>query len=177
MKEQTVPIGSLCRVLNLSDRRIQQLVKEGVLTKEERGRYPFLTNIKNYVLYLQARVDGNSTGVIDLDEARKRKLQAEAMLSELELQTAQGNTISVADHGDTIGKLGDTLKGRLLVMPSKLAPALALETKQSLCKQIVEDEVRSTLTEISRIVSDDELRIKERTGGKEETVSEVSSAS
>ena len=71
MKEQTVPIGSLCRVLNLSDRRIQQLVKEGVLTKEERGRYPFLTNIKNYVLYLQARVDGNSTGVIDLDEARK----------------------------------------------------------------------------------------------------------
>ena len=177
MKEQTVPVGSLCRVLNIGDRRVQQLVKEGVLTKEERGRYPFLTNIKNYVLYLQARVDGNATGVIDLADARKRKLQAEAMLSELELQTAQGNTISVADHGDTIGKLGDTLKGRLLVMPSKLAPALALETKQSLCKQIVEDEIRSCLTEIARVVSDDELRIKERTGGKEETVSEVSSAS
>ena len=62
-------------------------------------------------------------------------------------------------------------------MPSNLAPALALETKQSLCKQIVEDEVRSTLTEISRIVSDDELRIKERTSGEEETVSEVSTAS
>ena len=177
MKEQTVPIGSLGRVLNLGDRRIQQLVKEGVLTKEERGRYPFLTNIKSYVMYLQSRVDGNASGVIDLDEARKRKLQAEAMLSELELQTAQGNTISVADHGDTIGKLGDTLKGRLLVMPSKLAPALALETKQGLCKQIVEDEIRRTLKEIARVVSDDEHRIKERTGGEEETVGAVSTAS
>jgi len=177
MKEQTVPVGSLCRVLNISERRVQQLVKEGVLTKEERGRYPFLTNIKNYVMYLQSRVDGNAKGVIDLDKARKRKLHAEAMLVELELETAQGNTISVADHGDTIGKLGDTLKGRLLVMPSKLAPALALETKQGLCKQIVEDEIRSTLTEISRVVSDDELRIKKRTGGEEETIGAVSTAS
>ena len=177
MKEQTVPVGSLCRVLNISERRVQQLVKEGVLTKEERGSYPFLTNIKNYVMYLQSRVDGNAKGVIDLDEARKRKLHAEAMLVELELETAQGNTISVADHGDTIGRLGDTLKGRLLVMPSKLAPALALETKQGLCKQIVEDEIRSTLTEISRVVSDDELRIKKRTGGEEETIGAVSTAS
>ena len=31
MNEQTVAIGALGRVINLSDRRIQQLVKEGVL--------------------------------------------------------------------------------------------------------------------------------------------------
>ena len=177
MKEQTVPIGSLGKVLNLGERRIQQLVKEGVLSKEERGRYPFMSNVKSYVMYLQSRVDGNSSGVIDLDEARKRKLQAEAMLAELELERTQENTISVAEHGESIGKLGDTLKGRLLVMPSKLAPALALETKQGLCKQIVDDEIRSTLKEISRVVSDDELRIKERTGGEEETIGAVSTAS
>ena len=50
MKEQTVPIGSLGSVLNLGERRIQQLVKEGVLTKEEGGRYRFMTNVKNYVM-------------------------------------------------------------------------------------------------------------------------------
>ena len=128
MKEQTVPIGSLGSVLNLSERRIQQLVKEGVLSKEERGRYPFMTNVKGYVMNLQSRVDGNNSGIIDLDEARKRKLQAEAMMAELELERTQENTISVADHGEFVGKLGDALKGRLMVLPSKLAPALALET-------------------------------------------------
>tara|TARA_B100000579_G_C22675422_1_gene777716 strand:- start:36 stop:569 length:534 start_codon:yes stop_codon:yes gene_type:complete len=177
MKEQTVPIGSLGSVLNLSERRIQQLVKEGVLSKEERGRYPFMTNVKGYVMYLQSRVDGNNTGIIDLDEARKRKLQAEAMMAELELERTQENTISVADHGEFVGKLGDALKGRLMVLPSKLAPALALETKQGLCKQIVEDEIRSVLKEISRVISDDELRSSKGESGTKKTGNAVSSAS
>ena len=46
MNEQTVAIGALGRVINLSDRRIQQLVKEGVLERHEKGRYPFLSNVK-----------------------------------------------------------------------------------------------------------------------------------
>tara|TARA_R110000765_G_scaffold191080_1_gene296204 strand:- start:389 stop:919 length:531 start_codon:yes stop_codon:yes gene_type:complete len=176
MKEQTVPIASLCRVLNLGERRIQQMVKEGILIKEERGRYPFLSNIKNYVMYLQMRVDGGGK-VLDLDDARKRKLHAEAMLVELELADAQKNTISISDHGEVVGSLGDIIRGRLLVLPSKLAPALALETKQGLCKQIIEDEIRSTLAEIARIVSDDGNRKPESVAGKEETIKAVSSSS
>ena len=79
MNEQTVAIGALGRVINLSDRRIQQLVKEGVLERHEKGRYPFLSNVKAYVVYLQARTDGGGT-VIDLEDARKWKLGAEARL-------------------------------------------------------------------------------------------------
>ena len=75
MNEQTVAIGALGRVINLSDRRIQQLVKEGVLERHEKGRYPFLSNVKAYVVYLQARADGGGT-VLDLEDARKRKLGA-----------------------------------------------------------------------------------------------------
>ena len=176
MNDQTVPIGSLSKVLNLSERRIQQMVKEGILIKEERGRYPFLSNIKSYVMYLQMRVDGGGK-VLDLDDARKRKLHAEAMLVELELADAQKNTISISDHGEVVGTLGDIIRGRLLVLPSKLAPALALENKQGLCKQIIEDEIRSTLAEIARIVSDDENRTSESKGRAEETIKEISTAS
>ena len=176
MNEQTVPIGALSRVLNLSERRIQQMVKESILIKEERGRYPFLSNIKNYVMYLQMRVEGGGK-VLDLDDARKRKLHAEAMLVELELADAQKNTISILDHGEVVGSLGDIIRGRLLVLPSKLAPALALETKQGLCKQIIEDEIRSTLAEIARIVSDDGNRKPESVAGEKETIKAVSSSS
>ncbi len=175
MKEQTVPIGSLCKVLNLGERRVQQMVKEGILIKEERGRYPFLSNIKNYVMYLQSRVDGNGK-VLDLDDARKRKLHAEALLVELELETAQKNTIAISDHGEVIGSLGDIIRGRLLVLPSKLAPALALESKQGLCKQIIEDEIRSTLAEIARLVPDDGSGSRESKAGKKKTSKTVSTA-
>ena len=70
MNEQIVAIGALGRVINLSDRRIQQLMKEGVLERHEKGRYPILSNVKAYVIYLQARVDCGGT-VIELEDARQ----------------------------------------------------------------------------------------------------------
>ena len=70
MNEQTVVIGALGRVINLTDRRIQQLVKEGVLTRHEKGRYPFLSNVKAHVVYLQAQADCGGT-VIELEDARQ----------------------------------------------------------------------------------------------------------
>ena len=82
MNEQTVAIGALWRVINLSDRRIQQLVKEGVLERHEKGRYPFLSNIMARV-YIQARADGGGT-VIDSEDARKPKLDADARLAEID---------------------------------------------------------------------------------------------
>ena len=78
-----VAIGTLGRVINLSDRRIQQLVKEGVLERHEKGRYPFLSNVKAYVVYLQARADGGGT-VIDSEDARKPILDADARLAEID---------------------------------------------------------------------------------------------
>ena len=47
MNEQTVAIAALGRGINLSDRRIQQLVKEGVLEMHEKSRYTFLSNVIN----------------------------------------------------------------------------------------------------------------------------------
>ena len=94
MDEQTVVIGTLGRVINLSDRRIQQLVKEGVLSRHKKGRYPFLSNVKAYVQYLQSRADGGGS-VVDLEDARRRKLGAEARLAELELLKAEEQIISV----------------------------------------------------------------------------------
>ena len=111
MNEQTVVIGALGRVINLTDRRIQQLVKEGVLTRHEKGRYPFLSNVKAYVVYLQQRADGGGT-VIDLEDARKRKLGAEARLAEIELQKAEEEIISVDAHSEVIGKIADVVRGR-----------------------------------------------------------------
>ena len=132
MKEQTVGIASLGRVLNIGDRRIQQLCKEGVLNRHEKGRYPFLSNVRAYVMYLQARAD-TSGKVIDLEDSRKRKLHAEASLAEIELSKARKQIISVDDHGEVIGKIGDLVKGCLMGIPSKTAPAVALEEKQTVC--------------------------------------------
>jgi|TARA_B100000315_G_scaffold229621_1_gene239356 hypothetical protein len=157
MTEQTVSVGALGRVINLSDRRIQQLVREGILSKDGgKGRYPFTTNIRQYVMYLQARADATGN-VIDFEDSRKRKLHAECRLAEIELSKAESKIIPIEEHAEVIGKIGDLVKGRLIAIPSKTAPALALEDKQIICREIVESEVRETLEEIARIIADDKF--------------------
>ena len=41
-----------------------------------------------------------------------------------------------------------------MAIPSKTAPALALENKQTVCKEIVKHEIRECLQEVSRTISD-----------------------
>ena len=93
--------------------------------------------------------------MIDLEDARKRKLGAEARLAEIELLKAEEQIISVDSHAEIIGKIGDLVRGRMTAIPSKTAPSLALEQKQVVCKEIVEHEVRECLSELARVISDD----------------------
>ena len=109
-----------------------------------------------------------------MEDSRKRKLHAEASLAEIELSKAQELIISVDDHGEVIGKIGDLVKGRLMGIPSKTAPAVALEEKQTVCKQIIEDEIRECLSELARLISDDRSRQGKGGRGKKETGETVS---
>ena len=59
-----------------------------------------------------------------------------------------------------------------MAIPSKTAPALALENKQTVCKEIVEHEIRECLQEVTRTISDD--NIYEGKESLEETVPKVS---
>jgi len=75
-----VSTDRLSRVLMISPRRVQQLVKEGVLTKEGRGRYPLVPNVQAYIKYWQERASGsNDDADIDyhVERARLTKSQAD----------------------------------------------------------------------------------------------------
>ena len=57
-------------------------MKEGVRERHEKGRYPVLSKVTVRV-YIQARADGGGT-VIDSEDARKPKLDADARLAEID---------------------------------------------------------------------------------------------
>lgn len=169
--EIVVSAEVLAKFFDCTPRRVWQFAKEG-MPKNKRGEFPLIA----CVVWLVRKMKGKNSKIVSIDEARQRKMNAEASLAELTLADAQNNTISISDHGEVIGGLGDTVRRRLLVLPSKLAPALALESKQGLCKQIIEDEIRSTLAEIARVISDDGGRKPKGNGGAEKTSKKVSSA-
>jgi hypothetical protein len=169
--EIVVSAEVLAKFFDCTPRRVWQFATEG-MPKNERGEYPLIA----CVVWFIRKLKGKRSNIVNIDEARQRKINAEASLAELALAKEENSTISISDHGEVIGGLGDVIRGRLLVLPSKLAPALALETKQGLCKQIIEDEIRSTLAEIARIVSDDGSRKPKGKGGASKASKAVSSA-
>ena len=102
--------------------KLSNLLKKGYLRGARRTAIPLFGTLSIYtVVYLQARADGGSS-VIDLEDARKRKLGAEARLAEIELLKAEEQIISVDSHSEIIGKIGELVRGRMTAIPSKTAP-------------------------------------------------------
>lgn len=94
-----------------------------------------------------------STGGVKLgsayDEARTRKVNAEAEIAELELAQVHGRLVVAEDVISAWSDVLGAVKARMLSIASKAAPVLATENNAGMCQQIVEDLVREALEELS----------------------------
>jgi len=84
MAGATQPITVIARLLDLSERRVQQLVRDGVIPKAERGRYELVGAVRGYVRYLRDLVLKSETGGADYASERARLVKARADLAEME---------------------------------------------------------------------------------------------
>ena len=75
-------IQAIAKLLKLSERRIQQLAKEGVIPKAERGKYDLIGSVQGYIDFLKAKAGGDFTA----EEVLKNKnklLKAKAEIAEI----------------------------------------------------------------------------------------------
>lgn len=83
----------MARFIDVSPRRLQQLVQEGVVPKAERGKYnPIAVNLA-YIRYLRDRGNG-SDGESDFSKERLGKTKAERELLEMELAKERKQVIA-----------------------------------------------------------------------------------
>ena len=162
MSEQTAPVAAVAKICNITERRVQQLAKEGVMPKPERGRYPLILCVTSYIRHLQARLDGIGTTSPNIEDAKTRKIAAEARLAEIELANAEFETIAIKDHAKVIENIAEIIKAKLISLPTLLAPTLAMETNQAVCQSNLEENVHATLEELASIISDNRERLEER---------------
>jgi len=69
----TWPADRMARLLDMTTRRMNQLVSEGVLFREERGRYSPLKNAVAYIRYLRDRRDQAGTASNEDDDKATRR--------------------------------------------------------------------------------------------------------
>jgi len=85
----------------------------------------------------------------EYEEARARKVAAEAEITQLELAKVRGELVVAEDVGSAWSDTLSSLKAKLISIPSKAAPIVAAEDEAGICQKIIEDLVREALEELS----------------------------
>ena len=93
MATNAQPLAVIARLLDLSERRVQQLSREGVIPKAERGRYDLVGAVRGYVAYLRDLAVKAQSGAPDFGVERARLIKAKADLAEMEADGRRGELL------------------------------------------------------------------------------------
>ena len=124
----TVNVTRIAAALNLTEQRVQQLVKEG-MPRESRGQYDPMKCMLFYVRYLQAAIEKKNGAMPDdrcasEHKERVRLLRAMADRKEMQLSEGRGQLVALPDVEKMVTDLVLTTKARIMAIPTRLAPEL-----------------------------------------------------
>lgn len=147
-----VSTSTLANILDVTDRRVRQLVDDRVLTKIKNGSYELIPNLKKYLLYIKTKTDNKIDGSIsekDYLEEKTRHERAKRKMSEMELALMEGKLHDAADVEREMTKMLMAFRAKILAIPSKLTPILIAQTDFSTIENILQTEIYNALTELS----------------------------
>lgn len=146
----TYPVVTIAKLLMLTERRIQQLVKEGHLPKAERGRYELVPVVQAYVRYLRERVlGGGIEGDGGAPDDKKRLMKARADIAEFEAARLAEELVPVDEVTNTWAELVSRFRARCLSIAPKAAPIVANQVSAEACHDIIETFVHEALAELA----------------------------
>jgi len=153
----TVDVTKVASALNLTEARVQQLVKEG-MPRESRGQYDPVKGLLWYVRYLQKALEKKAVptldgGFVGEREERVRLLRADADLREMELAKERGLLVALPDIEKMVTDLVLTTKARIMAIPPRLAPELVGETSRVMIQAKLEKACKESLAYLARAVN------------------------
>lgn len=146
MAEKKVIRGTsseLARMLMISARRVQQLVNEGVITRQPEGDYLLPEAVAEYYAF-----KFKSDEDVDYWEEKAKHEKAKRELAEIELAAKKGEMHAASDIEEVMVNMLSNLRTQLLGVPSKLAPVLA-DQEAGWIEKILTEEIASRLSELS----------------------------
>lgn len=143
----------LAEYLGLSDRRIRQLEKEGVVVKSQRGRYDLKASVLGYINSIrqqEKRMDASleklkiSKEATSLQHEQLKKRRTELQVQELERKLHRAEDVEYFWNAMVLA-----VKSRLTAIPVKCAPLLAGIEDRKEIQAILKREVSDALNEIA----------------------------
>ena len=151
-----VNVETVAKAMNVTPRRVQQLVKEGMPKGAARGEYDLGACLIWYVRYLQAALERGAQGAAGVSaEERNRLSRAQAERAELELSARRGAVVDRGRMERAMAAVLVTVRESLLAIPDRLAASLVGSTDEARVRQSIDLEVRNSLQSLVVTMGDD----------------------
>lgn len=135
--------GELAKLLNITQRRVNQLAEEKIITRQPEGDFVLPEAIAEFYSF-----KFQSDEAIDFMAEKALHEKAKRELAELELQKRRNEVHDAADVELVMTDMLTNLRSQLLGLPAKMAVQLANRDKDYI-DQTLTDEIHARLTEIS----------------------------
>ena len=149
MAGTTQPIAVIAKLLDLSERRVQQLSREGVIPKATRGQYDLVGSVRGYVRYLRDQAVSAQAGAPDYAAERARYIRARADLAEMEANQRRGALIAADDIEVAWIKVLALLRTRVLALPDRMAPQVHALASLSETRNLLGANLREALEDLA----------------------------
>jgi len=152
---QTVTVTVLANIFNITQVRVQQLAKMGVVVKSSRGTYELWKSVKGYIKYLQERAAGKGMGEGDGGEnsyetQRTRVYRARAEILEAQSMAMRGELHDGACIAEVMGEGLANMRAKLLAIPTTAGPRVADESDPNKCAALIETLLHEAMAECSK---------------------------
>jgi len=151
--------ADLAELRNISLPTVRAWVRRGCPYKQKGARgKEWLFNTADVFEWREEQAALNAIGdtsSLDIDEAKRRKMAAEAALCELELSKARGDVVSLAEVGAVWLDIVSSARSRMLSIPAKMAAIIAPESDPMAIRALLEAELEESLDELSRFEQGD----------------------
>ena len=147
--DEVIKVRELAEILGLSERQVQRLAKDGVIKKNDKGKYLFYKSIRNYIDYLrelestpQQLQEEKLKNEIDYLKTRDRKENIKIKILEADLHESE-------DVKKVMNNVVAGFKGQLKSLPYKLAPLVIGIDNLGELQEIITDNVNQILGELA----------------------------
>lgn len=157
--ETTLPVNQLAKLLMLSDRRVQQLAKQGAVVKADNGRYDLVKSVQGYIRFLQSKSIGNAASPgLDLDYhvEKARKMKSDADLGEINVAKARGQLIDAAVAEREAQSVMLEIRSRMLMVADRVTPLVLGDTNERRVRDVVADEINEALASLANTAEIDD---------------------
>lgn len=154
--EISYPVKVISKLLLISDRRVQQLAKEGILPKSDKGKYLLIPCVQAYIKYLQdnrhTNIDGEMSDIagarnINLHKARFEKFRADK--TELEVQILKNELVDKTQVLKAWSDMVMAFRAKMLNLPKRIAGQVLSLQSYAEAEELIKKAVYEALSELS----------------------------